>query len=337
MVSYCVENATSPWESSYWKYVISVPIMIILQSILLINSCLHCKELLSIPKRISISVFSVQIIGLLWFISDIFKNISFVQFPQLIIDNKALCYITGYVDKIFPFLFTAALLYQLLIRLQITFKNSSFALKNGQFYCLFSFFIFPFSIFLTLWIIYLDKPCYEKWRPSDYNDTFFICNAKFEHNKVATYTAYIGICWVLISNICFGLLFSWKLNGLIKKISDENKKNNSIQKLMVKNTILTVSISISTFINYLIYFIDDKLDFFLYLDVFLNSLFISLMFKYNDNIYYKFICKLCNDYYQHRHKDLELVSYLSDERSKNDTITSTSENVNRSPSPESPN
>lgn len=325
MVSF-PECESDGWEGSYWKYVISLPIFIILQVLLLLNSCLYCKKLRKIPKRISISLYLTQILGLSWFLTDFMKHVVFAH-SKSAIHNPIYCVLTAFGDKCFPILFTAASVSQILFRLHITFKNSAHSISSINNILLFSFFVVPFGVFVILFLIFMDGPCVQVWSPSDnpgIND--LICSAGWYTHIVSRISTYLAFGLVLIANIFFGLLFSFKLNKLIKSIDEtsDNKRPKSpmrkatdpsigLRKIMTKNTILTVSIAVVKLVSYTIFFTSGTYsDIAVYLDINLNTLFLSLMFKFNDKWFYKYICKICNDCLINRSKiDIELVNYMS--------------------------
>ena len=309
--------------------------MIILQLLLLLNTCLHFRDLAKIPTQIKISIFIIQIIGLLWFIHDLFKEGIISHFGSILVNNYWLCFLTGYGDKVFPFLFTGMLILQLLLRLKLTFQDTAHALTTFRFRLLFMMSVSPFSVFLALWLIYLSPPCWVEWEPADYEHTLHACVTSYHSSMVAKSVAYIGILWVLITNVCFGLLFSIKLNQVVNAMRmmanncSTNKRLNGVKHVMLKNTILTIAISISTLIAYIGFFIHPVLDVLIYIDIFLNCLFLTLMFKYNDYIYGR-IFKICDNYVLRKYQELELASRPSEsmENARNRTSNSTPSGIN---------
>lgn len=327
---------SEPRESNYWHYVIVPPIMTILQLTLLLNTCLHFRDFAKIPRQIKASIFIMQTIGLLWYIHDIFKEGIISHFGSTLAHNYWLCFLTGYGDKIFPFLFYGMLILQLLLRLKLTFQDTGQVLSNCRFRLLFMVYVLPLSVFLTLWLIFLPSPCLVEWEPIDYNHTLYNCYSTYHSSTPATSVAYIGIPWVLLTNICFGLLFSIKLNRVVKAmavtldsnmVSNTNKRLNGVKHIMFKNTILTIAISISTLVAWIGFFMYPLLDILIYIDIFLNCLFLTLMFKYNDYIYDR-VFKVCNNYVLRKYQELELVHHSrSMENAGNQTSNSVSSGI----------
>ena len=91
-------------------------------------------------------------------------------------------------------------------------------------------------------------------------------------------------------------------------VSNTNKRLNGVKHIMFKNTILTIAISISTLVTYIGFFIHPVLDILIYIDIFLNCLFLTLMFKYNDYIYDK-VFKVCNNYVWQKYQEIELANH----------------------------
>eukprot|EP01084_Bolivina_argentea_P084450 152719_1 len=98
---------------------------------------------------------------------------------------------------------------------------------------------------------------------------------------------------------------------LIKSsLNVDQQTGGSVKAIMVKNTILTVSISGSTLILWIGYFIFGN-ECFLWIDMLSNCLCLGLMFRFNDSLYSRFFCKLCHDFYLKRSNVLELKNIVT--------------------------
>ena len=101
-----------------------------------------------------------------------------------------------------------------------------------------------------------------------------------------------GIFCLAAFNITFGWIFIAKLIRLLSNHKDNEHIQFGMKSLIVKICILTLTGSVSTILCWSLW-ISDMLNFgavFLYIDLFVNSMVIGLMFKTNEK-HYKRLCK----------------------------------------------
>eukprot|EP01083_Nonionella_stella_P108169 314305_1 len=234
---------------------------------------------------------SLQIIGLCWTISDVF---CFIIDPHtLILRNNIGCYIVAYIPKVVPGVYYGLYLYQILLRLESSFRDSCLAISKRTI-IIFKVLIIPI---LTgpIWFLILNRgetACVRGWKAHDVTSWYERPEPyKFAYCTVKTnFGAALFLIFVVLFlgfiNIAFGVIFAMKLKVLLSANTD-----NRLKALIVKNSILTVTGSISTVSSYLIWII---LTFGtgLYIDLLVNCLVIGLMFKYNSKLY-KRLCKCC--------------------------------------------
>eukprot|EP01083_Nonionella_stella_P079602 218515_1 len=112
----------------------------------------------------SILYILLQIIGLCWTINDVF--VFLIDPHTLILRNNIGCYIVAYIPKTIPWIYYILYLYQILLRLNASFKDSPLAISKR------TIIIFKLSIIPIvsgpIWIILLsESPCVRGWKPLD--------------------------------------------------------------------------------------------------------------------------------------------------------------------------
>ena len=295
------------WTTPYLAYGICLGILIPLQLLICFTTfkyeCARSKNqpLFAIKKPLTYSFVALVITGLYWYIIDLFRFLIDAQ-TSFVQDNRIFCTICAYSPKLLPFIFFTLVFYQLIYRLEISFRGSCFELSKKLrifIYCLT--YIPSLIIIPPLWIYFLPTSCRWKWEPSDFRQWNNISFCDVALSGINEILLIICIIWVVMDNILICIIFTWKLRQMLS-LNDLNTRYDTtlhlfkIKAVMIKNAILVISASISTFICWLLWlFISNPLEIggsFLYLDLFLNCWFISLMFSYNDKNYKKY-CKFC--------------------------------------------
>eukprot|EP01084_Bolivina_argentea_P029656 55065_1 len=345
---------TDEFKAAFLEFGISIPVFIILQLTLLFNTIYHeyiqrnDTKYQSISLKLRVLFIVLQLIGLFWTIVDLFGFV-IDPFTLMLRDNTG-CDLTAYSPQIVPILYYGIYLYQVLLRLELSFADSFLALTKRSTIVLASFILIPLTIIPILHFILNRKntACIQLWKPMDFphlytqsSNTFAFCYGQL--GAASTLIVVIGILWVASSNIIFGVIFSIKLHKLLSKNEGNETTKFRFKTLVLKNTIVSISGSISTIACWMLWIfmiqIDYKLGFgalFLYLDLFVNCMCIGLMFKYNEK-WYKRICKcfilMCFnkcDKTRHKMSEHEVMEYVNDEinlssifstQSKNDTST----------------
>merc|ERR1712154_515848 len=83
----------------------------------------------------------------------------------------------------------------------------------------------------------------------------------------------------------------WNIDS-VSDTSTAQQQNVRMKQRIVKISVLTICVSMSTIINWVLYFAHFG-HYFLYLDLWLNVLFVDMMHKHNDFWYYKVLCFPC--------------------------------------------
>eukprot|EP01084_Bolivina_argentea_P154881 269962_1 len=282
----------------FFEFALSTSICIILLFVLIGNTIYNeywttnCQHI-AIKSRLLYII--LQIVAIYYIGNELFR---FTIDPQTHILRDRLnigCNISTYSTKVILGVYYAIYLYQILLRLEKSFDGSFLALKKSTFKTISWLIIFFNSSQPILYCILEGTSCRYYWNPPDIstNDKFNFCGL-----PSSTRTAPVIIFSVLFNvsiNIFLCAIFVNKLNKLL---SVEYKYNNCIsfkfKSLIMKNTILTLTAATSTFLSYFLWFtnIVGIGGAFIYFDMFLNTLVIGLMFKYNDH-HYRRLCKCC--------------------------------------------
>eukprot|EP00484_Ammonia_sp_Unknown_P020153 CAMPEP_0197035636 /NCGR_PEP_ID=MMETSP1384-20130603/13377_1 /TAXON_ID=29189 /ORGANISM="Ammonia sp." /LENGTH=355 /DNA_ID=CAMNT_0042465721 /DNA_START=126 /DNA_END=1193 /DNA_ORIENTATION=- len=241
----------------------------------------------------------IQIVGLYWTFIDLLR---FVIDPHtLMLRNNVGCQITAYSPKLIPSVFYGCYLFQILFRLQNSFKDSFLAVRKGTFWSILILNAF-FLIAAPLLILMFNERtsvCVYTWHPADsalvpLTTPLSFCGIQL--GGTGNLILVVGFLWVAVMNIAFGIMFSVKLHKLMSSASVANggTVHFKLSSLILKNSILTLIGATSTLLSYALW-ITNLLGVgavFLYTDLLVNCLMIGLMFEYNEK-YYKLCCKCC--------------------------------------------
>lgn len=359
--NYCVtrsnENVIKVKISSFYGRAIPVIIAIIFQIIFLMHTLYNIKHLQKLPNFQTIPFILIQIIGLFLNIIHFFK---WYAIPTLMTEsyfnNPSLCSFDAYSVLLIPFILHMLTLSILIVRLERIFQHTPSEWKKHTKWISITLINSIVTIILILWIIYLPSACIAVWKPYDYQhqqyDFLFYCNSYLTRNKITKYSGYFGIAVVVILNALFGGYVTLKLKKIhsVHKLTSPSLKNNystsasknrgnnnreitvnndRVYIIMKKNTILTISICMTTLFSYTMEFWGNGVgyndwEFLLNFDYFLNPLFIGLMFKYNETLYYWIFCCCNRNELRQRYslQNIEMMTRnISEERKKGVTPT----------------
>ena len=307
------------------------------------------QDLYQPHKSLRILYITIQIITLYFYANDLFK---FVIDPMLLIlRDTILCDIAAYTTKFLPPVYYSVYLFQVLLRLELSFRGSHLALSRRAIVILF-FFLSIMAIGFPISMIFTMQPsCIWTWTQ---NSMFEIHNhQEHTHNSLCAspntgpmqFVTGAFAFSILGLNILFGMIFGMKLKQTLsmntmddaqgrRSVCTGSAHDFKLKSLIIKNSILTFIGSLSTLINYAIFMASTQLTggngIFIYLDVYINTLVIGLMFQYNEK-YYKKCCKCCivlclrdldNGYNKSNKKDTKRRSQLIDKYLENSYLPS---------------
>lgn len=291
-------------DGPYLAIAISLPLFIILQLLLLIISI--CQQLklkanndrdkAEISLKSRLLYITLQCIALIWTLVDLLRAV-IDPHTRILNQEDFSCQIYAFIPKIIPILFYVLYLYQIMSRLETSLSNSYLAIGKNVVYIFYGLIFIPI---ISGWIVFIilnskETICFHEWNGSGLDikdEQFGFCD--FPLNDAAIYAYGFVIGWICFLNVIFGGVFSFKLNKLLMDHKDNENIKFQFKSLIVKNTILSLTGSISTVVCWLLWrFIFGVMTWlFLYFELFINCIVIGLMFKYNDN-WYKRFCKCC--------------------------------------------
>eukprot|EP01083_Nonionella_stella_P192734 712248_1 len=236
---------------------------------------------------------ALQVTGFYFTLIDLLRYVldPYTHFAQ---NNASSCSLLAYSPKVSSIIYYGLYLISILLRLETSFRGSAYAINRTTYILLALFIILPGIIAPIVFFVSVRdiEPCVWKWTPSDMQvpDNFAFCD--FHSDAAANLAPMFGVIWIVIANIVYGVIFTVKLNAVLTLSEGASGSSTfALKSLIIKNTILTVAGSVSTLINWMLWFANVGISF-LYLDIWFNCVIISLMFKYNDK-YYKRLCKVC--------------------------------------------
>ena len=310
MTKYCEKNPNKPiYTAAYLEYAITIPILLILQFGLLIHTLYNERNIRQKRKTsrkkgkywlsLRILFLALQCIGILETVNTLMRLV--IDPPLQTFQDTIICDIVAYYPKISLPIYYAIYLMQILLRLHLSFKDSSLELSKMSVIML-SLLIIVYAIATPLSVlIYVDDSCLWRWEPSDIvtDHTFAFCSTP--NIDPINMCIIVGLIWIAVTNIIFGAIFTIKLRkamklGRVGISGDDPTKNLRLHALVVKNSILTLVGSVSTLTNWSMFVVTQKITggngIFVFLDLYINCVVVALMFRYNAR-YYKMCCKCC--------------------------------------------
>ncbi len=223
MSDYC---ETRDFTASYLEYAVAIPIFIILQLALLINTilneCKNSKRRSSKIQSLRILFIMLQLVSLLELCNDLAR---FVIDPYtLMFRDNILCDMVAIAPKLIVTIYYGIYLLQILLRLHLSFKNSFLQISKITMIIL-SLFIIIFSIVHPILLLSsMHTACLWSWKPVDFvfiskPDDFAFCSTP----NIGLINLYLifGTIWIAITNITLGIMFGVKLNKTLRYIKCE--------------------------------------------------------------------------------------------------------------------
>eukprot|EP01083_Nonionella_stella_P013340 37566_1 len=302
-MSHC--DVDEPFNGILLEFAFMLPIVIVLQLLLFGQTVwkeYKRSNLISIQLRIFYIV--IQVLGLLWSITDLFRFVIDPFAPMF--RNGSACNAIAYLTAIVPILYYSLYLYQIYVRTESSFSDSIYALKTHTKYLLLLFLVLIPSIAAPVSFFITNKEntsCILPWKPIDFPSLYNHGSFAFCSLSIAP-TAYIIITlftvWTGIANIIIGIIFCYQLHQLLA--TDVAIHNSAAEfqfkSVMIKCCILTITGSISIILSYALWsgLSSSGSGFgiiFLHVDSLVNCLVIGLMFRHNER-YYNKLCHCCH-------------------------------------------
>eukprot|EP01083_Nonionella_stella_P071922 193533_1 len=289
------------FNGAYLEFAVTLPIIIISQLFLLFKT-IHTEytqrnstPYKKISKELRILFIALQCIGLSWTVVDFIRLV--IDPFTMVLRNNMHCAAVAFAPKVLPVIYYGVYCYQVLIRLISSFKRSYLALNKCIVYTLYILVFFPSFLFpaLFFWMNRDHSSCIAIWHPVDisHNEGFSFCALPI--SKAASNVITIGILWVVMVQIILGTIFSLKLKKILSDQVDYQSSAIKFKTLIIKNTLLTLTGTISTVGSWMLWLGMQRTAFgatFLYLELFINCLVIFMMFKHNEWCY-KRVCRCC--------------------------------------------
>eukprot|EP01084_Bolivina_argentea_P216989 368491_1 len=280
------------FEASFIELTLSSSIFIILQILLFAQTMHHeymnykkRNKVEQIKRSIRITWIMLQLCGFYFTFID-FLRYCIDPYTKFIQSNQFSCSLVAYSPKIITIIYFGTYLIQVLLRIKLSFTDSSLAIRKTTFIILALVILIPAIVIPTIFFIFVESPCIWHWKPIDIkaNNDLFICD--FHTEGPANVAIGVGIIWIVIVNIIYAIIFSVKLNTIFRRSAGAGAQASfKLKSLIVKNTILTSVGSISTLFNWFMWLIGSGIFgigiSFLYFDMWFNCFIMALMFKYN--------------------------------------------------------
>lgn len=240
----------------------------------------------------------LQLVALYWLITDCLRYS--IDPHTSILRGSFLCKFSAYSSYYIPGIFYGLYLYQILLRLDTSFRGSYLELSKCSLYTLRTLvLLIPIVSTLTMIIDNVvgdDHHCINHWYPSDQDHVITVCAV--EASLLFFWRYHIvdaAVANINVQNIMFGVIFAVKLRQIINlgTTSDphEASKYSKLKELVIKNNILVIVGCVSTTAGYALWFFTRDM-WYLYSDLYINCLVIGLMFSRNE-LYYKRMCGPC--------------------------------------------
>ena len=204
--------------------------------------------------------------------------------------NTVGCAALTYSSYLIPTPFYMVYLYLVLLRLENldgTYLNTSWrtvSILRG-FIC--SLLAFQIAFFF----VYDDPVCLQPFQPSDMDRELWYCELVIAESRAFLLLG--GVFMILVLNLVMGALFTQKLQQLIHRMKENQHVNSQLRKIVIQNTVLILTGSISTFVCYILFFaLPIHMGLWQYSDMVMNCCVIGLTFPHN-RARYKCLCGCC--------------------------------------------
>eukprot|EP01084_Bolivina_argentea_P163443 284341_1 len=284
-------------------------IMFILQIIIFLHFSIKTYGL-NISKLIKYYALTLILIALITLSLELW-SIVIVHLSSTFPSHHGYCFGAIYVRMLSFILLESALFLFWVIRIRRTFENSIFALKNkfvySMFICIPSF-CFVFMIVLAIFL----NPSYYSINVSSISNGYACVVAVNQHSNIPVkIILIIGQLMTLTMNICFGVLFYYKLAKfqemtVTAAAATIDDRNDAINVLMQKHTLLASISIIVAIISYITFNIliftastsSESIYAFHYgfllidIDMFIKTITCLLMFQFYQKRFFQ-ICFCC--------------------------------------------
>jgi len=180
-------------------------------------------------------------------------------------------------------------LYQILNRIVTSFSNSHLKISNITIRIFQFLVVVPVLLWIGAFSVQHDGICINQWNPKDTFRPILYCDWPWADEL--SYCLYVALAWIAGLNIVFGAMFGFKLSQLRVAGKSNERLNAHFEALILKNSILTITGSACTVLNYMLWIVTG-MPCWLYLDGFINTMVIGGMFRFNDRHYHR-ICRPC--------------------------------------------
>ena len=203
--------------------------------------------------------------------------------------NTIGCDALTYSSKLIPILFYMVYLYLVLLRLENldgTYLNTSWrtvSILRG-FIC--SLMAFQIAFFL----VDATPVCLQPFQLSDVGRHLMFCELVTTDSRAFLLLG--GAILILGLNLVMGALFTQKLQQLARRMKENQHVNSHLRKIVIQNTILILTGSISTFLCYILLVVFPTARVWTSLDMVINCCVIGLTFPHN-RARYKCLCGCC--------------------------------------------
>lgn len=290
------------FTASYIELTVFVIIIMLLQILLLLH--IVRNRMRQKQKWMSITFIAMQICGIYFTFIDFFRysidpHLKFIQ------KNQILCSIAAYSPKASPILYFVFYLIHILLRLITSFKGSYLAISKLVIFILITSIFLPIPLMILVYLNVTEPACIWRWQPIDLpNASLAVCD--WHTVGIANNIISAVMAWVVLLNISISIIFGIKLKKILQASDSAQQKDVlRLKKLSVKNTILSIVVTVSTVINWFMWIVGSAYTAFgisfLYFDLWFNCLIIALMYGYNEK-YYNCACRFCIECCDYGHK-----------------------------------
>eukprot|EP01084_Bolivina_argentea_P091264 164312_1 len=314
---------TEPSAGSSLNRGITIGICAVFQTILFLHYMVHIKNLLEKKTALWIIILFISshtIANLLQWTEFIRQYIVTSFYPQWFLNSLSFCEYTAFSNRLYVPLWYGIIIILLLLRLFKSFECSIHRLSTKTFITLLFFVTVPIISLQFIYIIMIQKPCISHFINN--SDHFYCVD---ELIGIRYYLQFLGILLIAVYNIFMGVLFAVKLHAVMKfGVSDTF--DLKLSDLMIKNTIITFFMVISTVLFWILMVMLGWKSC-LHFDVVVNTALMSMTSAYN-NKYYVRLCKpmLCCLY---NHHEIEIQLAHIHIASSNSTIKTSEQPSNK--------
>jgi len=211
--------------------------------------------------------------------------------------NNGSCKFIAYFCYYIPVMFYSVYLYQIQMRLELSFKGSFLELGPRTICTLKAFvLIIPIICYVFLAVDRYDLDCIGSWNAPDVDEPITFCVVPAPSLIAFKYHIFeLLVLLILFLNAIFGIIFTKKLKQFcaleLEDKQSQSKKQFRMMTLIIRNDICCVVGCISTTMGQVGWLFTGHM-MFIYLDNFINCLVIGLMLYWNEK-YYKVLCAPC--------------------------------------------